>query len=90
MFVTFILVLVSFALSLAIPNIGDAMTILGATTNSGIGFILPVIFYLRMERKLPKWSNERVIAICVLVFISCSSVIELATFAYKKIYPDAD
>lgn len=47
--VTFILVLISYVLSLAIPNIGDAMTILGATTNSGIGFILPIIFYLKME-----------------------------------------
>jgi amino acid permease len=46
--VTFVIVLISYILSLAIPNIGDAMTILGATTNSGIGFILPIIYYLKM------------------------------------------
>jgi hypothetical protein len=50
---TFVIVLISFGLSLAIPNIGDAMTILGATTNSGIGFLLPIIYYLKLERKLP-------------------------------------
>jgi amino acid permease len=86
--VTFILVLVSFVLSLAIPNIGDAMTILGATTNSGIGFLLPIVYYLRLERKAPKWSNKRVVAYAVFAFICCSSVIEIGTFVYKKVHPE--
>jgi hypothetical protein len=82
-------VLISFFLSLAIPNIGDAMTILGATTNSGIGFLLPIIFYLKLESKLPSLSNQRLIAYAVFVFICISSVIEIGTFVYKKIHPEA-
>lgn len=82
--VTFILVLVSFVLSLAIPNIGDAMTILGATTNSGIGFLLPIIYYLRMEHKAPRWSNKKVCAYFVFGLICVCSVIELGTFVMKK------
>jgi amino acid permease len=85
MLATFVVVLASFIFSLAIPNIGDAMTILGATTNSGIGFLYPIIFYLRIERKAPRWSNKKIAAYIVFIFISCSSVIELATFIYKKV-----
>ena len=89
--VTFLLVLISYILSLAIPNIGDAMTILGATTNSGIGFLLPIIFYLKMEEKrlAGKFSNEKMIAWIVFGFICISSVIEIATFVYKKVYPES-
>ena len=85
---TFVLVLISFVLSLAIPNIGDAMTILGATTNTGIGFILPIIYYLKLERKAPTWSNKKIVAYVVLAVMSISSVIEIGTFVYKKIHPD--
>ena len=47
--VTFVLVIISYLLAIVIPSIGDAITILGATTNPCIGFIFPVIFYLKME-----------------------------------------
>lgn len=76
---------ISFAIGIAIPNIGDAMTILGATTNSGIGFLLPIIYYLKLERKLPTFCKEKLIAYFVFVAISCCSVIELLTFIYKKV-----
>lgn len=75
----------SFILSLVIPNIGDAMTILGATTNSGIGFLLPIIYYLRLEKKAPRWATHKIVAYLVFAFISVSSVIELGTFIYKKV-----
>ena len=81
---TFGVVLVSFILALAIPNIGDAMTILGATTNSGIGFLLPIIFYLKSERKATSFSNRKIIAYIVFVCICISSCIEIGTFIYKK------
>lgn len=84
------LTVISFILSLAIPNIGDAMTILGATTNSGIGFILPIVYYLRLERKAPTWSNKKLIAYFVMGFICLSSVIEIGTFIYKKANPETD
>ena len=85
---TFVIVLISFGLSLAIPNIGDAKTILGATPNSGIGFILPIIFYLKLERKAPTWSNKKVAAYIIFGFICISSVIEIGSFIYKKVHPE--
>jgi amino acid permease len=82
-----VIVFISFLLSLAIPNIGDAMTILGATTNSGIGFILPIIYYLKLERKASRWSNKKLVAYFVFAFICISSVVEIGTFIYKKLHP---
>jgi len=37
-----------YGLAVTIPGIGDAITILGCTTNPLIGFILPIIFYLKI------------------------------------------
>ncbi len=85
MLATFILVAVSFLLSLVIPNIGDAMTILGATTNTLIGFIMPILYYLKLEEKAPRWATHKVVAYFVLVLMCCSSVVELGTFIYKKV-----
>jgi hypothetical protein len=77
-------VTVSFFISLAIPNIGDAMTILGATTNSAIGFLFPIVYYLKLEHKAPRFATHKVVAYCVFTFICCSSIIELGMFGYKK------
>lgn len=60
------------------------MTILGATTNSAIGFLFPIIYYLKIERKAPRWAKHKIIAYIVFVFIVLSSIIELGTFIYKK------
>jgi hypothetical protein len=44
---TFLLVALAFVIAIEVPTISDAMTVLGATTNSGIGFLLPIHFYLK-------------------------------------------
>lgn len=44
---TFLLVALAFVVAIVVPTISDAMTVLGATTNSGIGFLLPIHFYLK-------------------------------------------
>jgi len=82
--VTFILVAVSFGFAIVIPNIGDAMTILGATTNTGIGFLLPIIYYLKVERKAPRFAPQKIVAYLVFVLMLACSIIELVTFIYKK------
>ena len=82
---TFLITAVSFFISILIPNIGDAMTILGATTNTGIGFLLPIVFYLRLERKAPRFASHKVVAYIVFVCMVICSIIELSTFAYKKV-----
>jgi len=66
---TFVICLVSFGVAVLVPTIGDIMTILGATTNSAIGFLLPIVYYLRLERKAPKYSNKKVVAYFVFVLI---------------------
>ena len=47
--VSFILVLTTYMLSVSIPNIKDAITLTGATVNPFIGFIFPIIFYIRLD-----------------------------------------
>ena len=77
--------MVCFGAAVLIPTIGDITTILGATTNSAVGFLLPIAYYLRLRRKLPRFSNQKVLAYFVFVLICCCSVIELYTFIQKKV-----
>jgi amino acid permease len=47
--VTLGLVFTCFLLSILINKIGDAITLAGATINPVIGFIIPVIFYWKVN-----------------------------------------
>lgn len=47
-FATFGIITFAYIIALTVPTIGDAMTILGATTNTFVGFLLPIIFYLKI------------------------------------------
>ena len=55
---TLSLITVSYLLSIVIPSISDAMTLVGSTTNPAVGFILPIIFYWKSieEDKVPTCS----------------------------------
>ena len=55
------------------------MVILGATTNSAIGFLLPIMYYLKMEKRTSPYTNMKIISYIIFVFICISSVIELVT-----------
>jgi len=46
---TIMLVSVCYLMAVAIPNIGDAITLTGATVNPFIGFIFPILFYLKLD-----------------------------------------
>lgn len=83
-YATFVLVLVSFGIAAPLASIGDAMTILGATTNTLIGFLLPIIYYLKLEEKAPRWAPHKIVCYVVFVVSVLSSIIELSTFIYKK------
>lgn len=85
MFITLAIIAVAWVFAIVVPTIGDAMTILGATTNTFIGFLLPIVFYLKIESKRgDKFSNDKVFAYIIFVFMCCCSVIELYTYALKK------
>ena len=53
---TLILLVVCGAVACPVTNIGTAMTFLGATTNSAIGFLLPIIYYLHVEKQQPTFT----------------------------------
>ena len=55
--VTIGMCIICFALAVAIPGIGDAITILGCTTNPIIGFILPIVFYLKIIDDAPMYKK---------------------------------
>lgn len=80
---TFGLVIFSLLISLLLLNIGTIMTILGATTNSAIGFLLPICFYLRSTRKAPPHRTDRVMAKILFVFIVAASIISLVNLGLK-------
>ena len=56
------------------------MTILGATTNSAIGFLLPIIFYMKVEIATPWYTKAKIAAYLLFIFICVSSVITLVLF----------
>lgn len=86
---TFIFTIISYAVAFIVPSLGDIMTILGATTNTGIGFLFPIIFYLKIEENNGgTFAPNKLIAYFVFVTISICSCIELYSFIKKKIDPD--
>ena len=91
--VTFLLVLTCYGLSIFIPNIGAAMTLVGSTTNPAVsftlfrltisfqvGFILPIVYYWKCMKDVPICSYEKIIAIVVGVCIIATSILSLINF----------
>ena len=83
--ITLAMMIFSYLIAICVPNFGDAITILGATTNSAIGWILPIWYYLMMNKGVSKKSLKIIVAYLVLIFIVISSFIEVGTFVYKKL-----
>lgn len=67
----------------AIPNIGDAMTVIGATSNPVVGFTLPIIFWLKMDTR-PKWHPSRILAHAVNVFVLLIGLLSITLFVLRK------
>ena len=78
------------AISMVFTKITLPISILGATTNSAIGFLLPVCYYLKLEKRTSPWTNMKIGCYIVFVFICCSSVIELVTIVLGLINGTAD
>lgn len=83
LFITIVMCLICYVLAVAIPGIGDAITILGCTTNSLIGFILPVIFYLKIFPEASVYKKTQC-WLC-LIFIVGISIQSLVLFIQEKI-----
>ena len=78
-FCTFILVMICCVLGVAVPNIGDIMWIVGATSNPIVGFVLPVAYWLKVD-KSPRYSSKRIFAIYLAVQITFASLLSLYYF----------
>ena len=72
-------------MTVSIKNIGDAITIAGGTVNPFIGFIYPILFYLKLD-PAPFRSPKKLFAFSVMVFIFGVSVLGLTTFFVEKYY----
>ena len=50
---TAVILAVSMAFSLLFKDLTTVMAFLGATTNSAIGFLLPIVYYWHVEQQQP-------------------------------------
>ena len=78
--VTLLLIILNCVLALFIPNIGDAMTLVGSTINPVIGFIIPVVFYWKVIDDKPLLSFDKVAGVVSVAVVSVVSVLSLINF----------
>ena len=81
---TFSLVSTCFIAAVCIPDISDAMTVIGATSNPAVGFCLPIIYWLKMDQS-PTYSPKRVVAHLINVFVILTGLLSLYNFVMVKI-----
>lgn len=81
--VTLGMVIGCYIFAVVIPGIGDALTILGSTTNPLVGFIFPIIFYLKLNPEIALW--RKILAWTVMIFTSVVSIAGLVIFIIDKI-----
>ena len=79
--VSFMVVLISYLLSVAIPNIKDVIAVTGATVNPFVGFIYPILFYLKLD-PLPITHYKKIFAIVMLVLIIIASVMGMYVYVF--------
>ena len=78
-FWTIIIDAIVLAISCGFLSIKTPIAILGATTNSAIGFLLPILYYLKVEQRSSPYTNMKIVCYAIFGFICISSVIELVT-----------
>ena len=55
------MVLFCYILALTLPNVGTVIAVTGASVNPLIGFILPIIFYMKIDPQ-PQLSTKKLLA----------------------------
>ena len=78
--ITLALIVLGCVFALFVPNIGDAMTIVGSSINPVMGFVLPVVFYWKTIPKLPLLSFQKVACILNVLLITMVSIMSLVNF----------
>ena len=86
--VTLLIVTTVFIAAVAIPNISDAMTVIGATSNPLVGFTLPVVFYLKMDTlrggNTSCYAPHRLAAHTVNIICIMAGILSLSLFIRDK------
>lgn len=72
--VTAVMVLFCYTLAITLPNIGSVISITGASVNPMVGFILPILFYLKIDPQ-PWFSIRKVIAMVALLVVALVSIL---------------
>jgi amino acid permease len=73
---------VSWVFACIVPNIGDIITIIGATTNPLVGFLFPILFYLKLHPEISSFKKAQAFFIIGITVIS--SICILILFVYDK------
>ena len=71
--VTISMICFCYSLALLLPNVGSVIAVAGATVNPLIGYILPILFYLKLDPE-PERSRSKIIAKIILVAVIIASI----------------
>jgi amino acid permease len=82
--VTFVLCTVAFLIALLLNTLGDAITLVGSTTNPTICFVIPILFYWRLNPEVSVFSREKGFSLFVLILMISISIIDLIHFFLYK------
>ena len=73
--VSVVMVVFCYAMALLLPNVGTVIAVTGATVNPFIGYIFPILFYLKLDQDKPSLSKEKIIAKVTLVGVILVSLL---------------
>ena len=75
-----------FMMSVFVTNIADVITVIGATTNTAVGFCLPMIFYIKLDKEVnSSWSMKSVSAHVINISFIMFSIWSLTVFFQTKL-----
>ena len=84
-FITFLCALAPYMLAFFLTSLGDALTVVGSTTNPIIGFIIPIMFYWKVYPDKSLLSKEKLPSLIIAILVVITSVIDLLNFfVFKK------
>ena len=73
-FVSVAMVVFCYLAALLLPNVGSVIAITGATVNPFIGYIFPIIFYLKLD-PAPSFDSDKVLAKVILCGVILTSIL---------------
>lgn len=71
------MVIFCYICALLLPNVGTVIAVTGATVNPMIGYILPIIFYIKIDPQ-PRKSFSKVVAMVTLTLVALVSIMGFA------------